>query len=234
MSGIPLRLHLGCGEKYLQGYINIDFPPFEHAVMHVRADLYKDIRELVYPQDSVDEIRSHHVLEHFSRQEALRLLVLWRRWLKPSGLLRIETPDFESSAREYLAAPLARRFALGRHIFGSQEAAWGFHRDFWDPPKFQYVLTRLGYGEIAIRRFGNSLARRFPSIPLLNTLGRFLPASFYEAYGGNTFPSIEVQAHKTPAALDETEAAREILSKYLTGNEGEALLRIWLEEINLG
>ena len=30
--GKPLRLHLGCGQQYFEGYINIDYPPSEHIV----------------------------------------------------------------------------------------------------------------------------------------------------------------------------------------------------------
>ncbi len=89
-----LKLHLGCGEEYLDGYVNIDYPASEHSVMRVKADRYADIRTLTYPDNSVDEIRMHHMFEHFERGEALQLLLRWRRWLKPGGILLIETPDF--------------------------------------------------------------------------------------------------------------------------------------------
>lgn len=114
-----VKLHLGCGEKYLEGYINIDYPPSEHTVMTVKADIYQDIRTLEYNDNSVDEIRNHHLFEHFPRAEALKLLADWRRWLKPGGKLLIETPDFEESARAYIWVPTRkRRMELGRHIFG--------------------------------------------------------------------------------------------------------------------
>lgn len=80
-----LKLHLGCGDNYLAGYLNIDLPPSRQTVVKTKADLYADIRVLDYPEGSVDEIRSHHVFEHFSRQEALKLLANWRRWLKVGG-----------------------------------------------------------------------------------------------------------------------------------------------------
>ena len=88
-----IKLHLGYQEKYLKGYINIDLPPEDHTVQEVRADKFADVRELEYEPESISEIRSHHLLEHFSRQEALMLLAEWHKWLIPGGLLVVETPD---------------------------------------------------------------------------------------------------------------------------------------------
>jgi len=60
-----MKLHLGYGSNYLDGYVNIDLPPQGQTVMCARADVYTDIRTLTYPDNSIDEIRSHHLLEHF-------------------------------------------------------------------------------------------------------------------------------------------------------------------------
>src|SRR5512139_881733 len=93
------KLHLGCGTRYLDGYVNIDHPPSEHTVQHALvADRYADINDLHYPAGEIDEVRLHHVFEHFPRQIALALLCRWTDWLKPGGLLRIETPDAMASA----------------------------------------------------------------------------------------------------------------------------------------
>src|SRR5580700_4427652 len=42
------KLHLGAGEKYFEGYWNIDFPQGHHSVMSPRVDEYADIRMLDY------------------------------------------------------------------------------------------------------------------------------------------------------------------------------------------
>src|SRR3989338_5256437 len=70
-----LKLHLGCGGKYLEGYVNIDFPPSEHTIIIPKADIFKDIRKLEYQENSVDEIRNPHLFENFSRQDALKLVL---------------------------------------------------------------------------------------------------------------------------------------------------------------
>src|SRR4051812_1479624 len=126
-TATPLRLHLGCGERHLDGYVNIDYPPSEHTVQTATAaDELADITRLEYPAGSVAEIRLHHVFEHFDRPTALRLLADWRGWLAPGGELTIETPDFERCARAFARRTTTekRREVLLRHMFGSHEAAW--------------------------------------------------------------------------------------------------------------
>jgi len=227
-----LKLHLGCGEKYLEGYVNIDFPQEEHTVINVKADVYQDIRTLDYPENSVDEIRNHHIFEHFKRIDELHLLCQWRKWLAPGGKLVIETPDFEESAKAYVFANTRKRkMELGRHIFGSQEADWAIHYDFWDKSKFKYVLKKMGFKKIRIRRYSNSLAKHFPKIPLLNIIGNLLPMAFYKKYGGNKLPDIVVRAEKDGfVKLDEDKVVREILSQYLTVNDGEKMMNAWLND----
>ncbi|HLY25446.1 MAG TPA: glycosyltransferase [Aggregatilineales bacterium] len=151
--GHPLRLHLGCGEVYLPGYINIDFPPAEHTVQqNTRADRYADLTQLNYEDGSVNEIRLHHVFEHFDRATALRLLLEWYEWLAANGCLTIETPDFNRSAWAFLFGSKSQQLKVLRHLFGSQEAGWAVHYDGWYRSKFEFVLTRLGYHDLRFRR----------------------------------------------------------------------------------
>lgn len=146
--GTPLRLHLGCGERRLEGYINIDLPPAAHSVQTASgADVYIDITQLILPEHSVDEIRLHHVFEHFERPLALAQLIRWHEWLKINGLLIIETPDFEATVVDFLKASsdFEVKQALLRHLFGSHEARWAVHRDGWYEGKFEYILQCFGF-----------------------------------------------------------------------------------------
>lgn len=150
-KGKPLRLHLGCGEKYFDGYINIDYPESEHTVQtKLTADLFADITTLSFPEQSVDEIRLHHVFEHFDRVIALAMLCKWHAWLKIGGNLCIETPDFKASLRlrQSLRYSYKKKQGVLRHIFGSHEAQWAVHRDGWYRDKFQHVLSRLGFADL--------------------------------------------------------------------------------------
>ena len=154
-----LKLHLGCGRKYLEGYINIDYDTSSHTVQdNLVADRYCDIVGLEYSSNEVDEIRLHHVFEHFSRPVALALLCRWRDWLTPRGMLRIETPDLMRAARR-LSWPFVsytERQQIVRHLFGSHEANWAAHWDGWYKGRFERVLEALGFRDLkfAFTRWG--------------------------------------------------------------------------------
>ncbi|NTU71289.1 MAG: hypothetical protein HGB10_05670 [Coriobacteriia bacterium] len=150
----PIRLHLGCGSNYLDGYVNVDFPA-EHTVQERtrQPDIECDFRTLDYEPGTVTEVRNHHVLEHFDKIEALRLLIEWTLWLSPSGSFVIETPDFESASRRFLGTDSETdRLKFARHLYGSNEADWARHLDGWWEGKFRLVFDRLGFEVIRISR----------------------------------------------------------------------------------
>ncbi len=128
-----MKLHLGCGEQYLEGYRNIDLPPENHTVQRSVADEFARIDALRYPAASIDEVRLHHVFEHFPRPVAIALVASWCSWLRPGGVLHIEVPDFVRTARAVLSPFSSRHERLVgiRHLFGSHEAAWAVHWEGW-------------------------------------------------------------------------------------------------------
>jgi len=226
----PLKLHLGCQEKYLEGYVNIDLPPSEHTAQEVKADLYADVRTLFYAPGTVDEIRSHHMLEHFSRQEALVLLSRFHRWLKVGGFLVTETPDFEECIKKFLTSSRDLQMQLARHIFGSHEAEWAYHRDYWSEDKFRFVLSELGFGDFEFHKYSNNLEQKVPALKgtfiakqekLMNMLGKF---------GFNTLPNILCVAKKVRGQVDYYAAIKRILEKSLVGKE-KKILEVWMREI---
>ena len=153
-TATPVRLHLGCGEQYLDGYVNIDFPPAEHSVQLTSpADELADITRLSYAPGTVAEVRLHHVFEHFDRPTALRLLVDWRLWLADNGRLTIETPDFEACARAFTRrVRIRRRGVLARHVFGSHEAAWAVHWDGWYEERYRRTLGALAFSGLRFEK----------------------------------------------------------------------------------
>lgn len=144
----PLKLHLGCGEVRLPGYLNVDFPPLQHTVqISTVADVYADITQLRFQGEQISEIRLHHVFEHFDRPTAFALLAAWYQWLAPDGQLVIETPDFNGSVQLMLRPDLSlqQKQSVLRHLFGSHEASWAVHYDGWYEEKYRWVLSELGY-----------------------------------------------------------------------------------------
>lgn len=149
--GQPLRLHLGCGQNHFDGYVNIDYPSERHVILDSVADVHADILQIRMPTESCDEIRLHHVFEHFDRATALALLIRWHKWLKPGGVLHLETPDFKGSAEIFLSnVPFRVRMAQIRGLAGDQAASWAYHVDHWFPERFDKTFRALGFEPISI------------------------------------------------------------------------------------
>jgi ubiquinone/menaquinone biosynthesis C-methylase UbiE len=84
-------LNLGCGDKILPGYVNVDIAESRRGA---RPDILCDLRNLAPFEDHyADEILSVHVVEHFYRWEVLDVLNEWMRVLKPGGTMYIECPN---------------------------------------------------------------------------------------------------------------------------------------------
>jgi hypothetical protein len=144
------RVHLGCGDTYRSGYLNVDLPPAEGVASGTsRPDLQCDVTQVDCPPATLAEIRLHHLFEHFERAQALALLIRWHGWLRPGGRLVIETPDFAGCIAGFDDRSLDEQGVILRHIFGSQEAPWAQHRDGWSARRFAFVLGELGFTRIS-------------------------------------------------------------------------------------
>ena len=93
-----INLHLGCGKRYIPGFIHVDLDTFPHI------DYQSDISDLsMFADNSVDLIYCCHTVEYFDRQDARnKILPEWRRVLKKKGILRLAVPDFEALLKVYL------------------------------------------------------------------------------------------------------------------------------------
>ena len=78
-----VKLNLGCGDKILPGYVNVDVAS-ERAGK--QPDVICDVRKLdKFDTGHADEILAVHVVEHFWRWEVVDILKEWVRVLKPGG-----------------------------------------------------------------------------------------------------------------------------------------------------
>lgn len=93
-----LKLHLACGHDYGEDYINVDL----YAPEDARCDLRFDVQKLPYDDNTVDEIKAFHIIEHFHFFEIQEVLKEWYRVLKPGGKLYLETPDFLETCRSFV------------------------------------------------------------------------------------------------------------------------------------
>lgn len=137
MDSALKKLNLGCGDKILPGYINVDVVESRRGFS---PDVVCDLHRLTpFEDDSVDEILSVHVIEHFWRWEVLGVLKEWVRVLKPGGFMILECPNLLSAAAELLKNPVA---GAGPGPEG-QRTMWVLYGDpAWEDP---YMIHRWGY-----------------------------------------------------------------------------------------
>lgn len=141
---VYMRYHLGCGSIYLDGYVNVDFPPDQHTVnSSVKVDMYADLMSMTLERCS--EIRSSHVFEHFNYVDSFYLLYKWFLALEVHGRLIIRVPDVEALSKALSVATLEQSFRIIRYMYGSHEAVWAYHINGWTSQTLTYVLTALGF-----------------------------------------------------------------------------------------
>lgn len=132
-----VRLNLGCGDKILPGYVNVD-------VVESRAgkkpDVICDLHVLApFADGSADEVMAIHVVEHFWRWEIEAILREWVRVLRPGGRMVLECPNLISACEEFLMDPDRRSLASQE----GQRTMWVFYGDpAWEDP---YMIHRWGY-----------------------------------------------------------------------------------------
>lgn len=87
----PYKLHLGCGEHHLDGWINIDFQryPGVDVVWNIKYEMPID-------DNSCALIFHEHVLEHFSLEDGLVVLRQCHKKLQPGGVLRVAMPSLDA------------------------------------------------------------------------------------------------------------------------------------------
>ena len=92
-----MKLHLGCGKRNFEGWINVDLADFPHV--HHKSSV-GDLK--MFEDNSADLIYSAHTLEYFDRIEVVPVLKEWHRVLKKGATLRVAVPNFNALVELYL------------------------------------------------------------------------------------------------------------------------------------
>jgi len=139
-----VKLHLGCGKRYLKDFIHIDIAEFDHI------DYFSPVDDLsMFKNDSIEEIYASHVLEYFDKDYVQTVLKEWKRVLVPNGMLRLAVPNFEALIEVYnstadiskILGPLYGKWNIGNgdHIY---------HKIVYDYESLEKVLTNAGFKNI--------------------------------------------------------------------------------------
>jgi predicted SAM-dependent methyltransferase len=144
-----LKLHIGCGKRYIPGWTHID----RVALPHV--DHVQDIRSLAnFADETAEIIYACQVIEYFDRDEVQPVLREWRRVLAPDGILRLSVPNFAVISQLYNAG-LDLDWFLGT-LYGRIEDGQGghiYHRTTYDEASLRRVLEIAGFTNIQYWRW---------------------------------------------------------------------------------
>ncbi|HEY2480213.1 MAG TPA: glycosyltransferase [Solirubrobacterales bacterium] len=142
-QGAP-RINLGCGEKPLREYLNVDMRQGEGV------DIVADASDLPFEQGSLGEIASFHLVEHFREQQLRQtLLPYWRSLLSPDGILRIVCPNWEAMIERLQAGEMPYR-VFKTLTFGLQDYEGDDHFAMYTPASLEDALRHAGFTEVEL------------------------------------------------------------------------------------
>ena len=136
-----MKLNLGCFDKKLPGFTNID----------IREDVEPDVVDDAFTlkkfnKNSVELIYCSHMLEHLTFKEADRAIHRWFDVLKKGGTLRLAVPDMEAVFAHYFYWKDLK--LLYSALWGSQRHEFDYHRNGWDEQTLSEKLKEVGFSEV--------------------------------------------------------------------------------------
>lgn len=142
-----MKLDLGGGNERLPGWTVVD--------LYTNTDIKDDIRTLATVGDNtIEELRAFHSLEHLGKSEILPALTNWYRVLQPGGKLTLMVPDLPSVILNWLEAyrndPTVIWGWETQTIFGNQEHPGEFHKWGFDEISLRIYLADAGFSNIAV------------------------------------------------------------------------------------
>lgn len=143
MTAATTKLHIGCGAKFLKGFIHVDVLKYPHV------DVVCDLRQLHehFAENTIHEIYACHVLEHLGRHEVADVLAKLCALLAPGGTIRIAVPDIEQVMRVYSAGILPLS-ALYGFLWGGQRDEFDVHKIGFDMSSLSTLLYENGFGRV--------------------------------------------------------------------------------------
>jgi hypothetical protein len=146
--GDRVRINLGAGHLAKPDYLNVDSRELDGI------DVVADVSDLPFEKDSLHEIYSAHVLEHFPLEELRKVLLpYWVSLLAPGGTFVAVVPDMETMIAECAAGRMP--FEEFREVaYGAQEYEGDFHFNGFSPESLTMLLSEAGLSGVCVREAG--------------------------------------------------------------------------------
>jgi hypothetical protein len=124
-AGRGIKIQLGCGDYWFDGYLNID------QVILGGTDMILDIRKsLPFNDKTVELIELHDVFEHFSDGEIASMMDDWYRVLIDGGKIIATFPDIDELTKKYSETSGDDKAFYLRSIYGIEgDHKAGYNKD---------------------------------------------------------------------------------------------------------
>jgi predicted SAM-dependent methyltransferase len=172
-----VKLNIGCGPAIKPGWLNVDIDP------RLEGAIYMDATQPMMLRDaSVDFAYCEHMIEHVTLDDAIAMLRELHRVLKPSGMLRIATPEMDKIVGLKNGGLDARQedyVRLSNTQFGSefersspQNSCYAINRTFhewghqfiYDRATLVSVLSHTGFHDVRFCEIGQSAIAEFRNL----------------------------------------------------------------------
>ena len=149
MDDKGIKLHLGCGKRYIPGFVHVDLADLPHI------DYQHQVNKLpMFADNSASLIYASHVFEYFDCRQAIEVLAEWRRILKPAGILRLAVPDFPALVKiyeqtkdlNYILGPLYGRMSVKTKDKSNEIIC--YHKAVYDFSSLKKLLEENGFRDV--------------------------------------------------------------------------------------
>ena len=136
-----MRVNLGCGQAYMEGWTNVDESP------DVKADIYMEAAEFLRQYASeIDEIYMGHVLEHIMPGDALVTLRIMNERLRPGTVISAVTPDMDAIFQAYLDGEVSNDKVNASFIYSYVQPSP--HIWCYGPDSLAELFRRAGFTDV--------------------------------------------------------------------------------------
>ncbi|MCU1622753.1 MAG: glycosyl transferase, family 2 [Frankiales bacterium] len=136
-----MRVNLGCGQAYMEGWTNVD------ESRDVKADIYMEAAEFLRQYAAeIDEIYMGHVLEHIMPGDALVTLRLMNERLRPGTMISAVTPDMDAIFKAYLDGEVSNDQVNASFIYSYVQPSP--HIWCYGPDSLAELFRRAGFQDV--------------------------------------------------------------------------------------
>lgn len=156
-----MKINLASGQRpYPKPWVNIDLiPQTDSNGNPYDLDIQTNANDLhMIPDESVDVIVAHHLVEHIAIHDLDAFLGEWRRVLKPGGMLSVFVPNLRELDKAWVEGRITT-FIHNVNTYGAYQGhvedlhKWGYDFDElrdrlsgWDGKESKYPWSRVqGY-----------------------------------------------------------------------------------------